>query len=254
MNILLEDYDSNRLAIIEPKMVAPPLDGFPKTAITCFSKRLLDKALEGREKEEICVLETEDGGIPVYRITYKEREFALYMSRVGAPACVVQMEEMISRGADAFVMFGSCGVLDNSLGKWHTIIPTAAMRDEGVSYHYLPASPEVEAQPDCVKILEDVFLQWGEAFVCGKVWTIDAIYRETRAKAEKRREQGCIAVDMEAAAVQAVAKFRGVKLAQFFYAEDNLDNPVWDDRGLSYQIHTEADRLFQAALECGLRL
>lgn len=250
MGILLEEYDRCRNAVIEPEMLAPPIRGFPKTAVTCFSTRLLNQVMAGREKEEICRLDTEDGGVPVYRISENGREFGVYMSRVGAPACAVQMEEMISRGASKFVMFGSCGVLDGSLGKWRTIVPVAAARDEGVSYHYLPAADEIAMQKESVAILCRALADCGEEYVLGKVWTTDAIYRETREKMERRKASGCIAVDMECASVHAVAEFRGVKLAQFFYAEDNLDEEIWDGRGLSKNVHNEAERLFRAALTC----
>ncbi len=253
MAILLEEFDESKHAIIEPEMVAPPLKQFPKTAVTCFSSRLLNTVLEKTEKELLCTLDTEDGGTPVYRISYQGTEMAVYMSRVGAPACVVQMEEMIARGAENFVVFGSCGVLDRNLGKWHIIIPVSAMRDEGVSYHYLPPSDEIEAEADCIEILKGVFEKYEEPYVCGKVWTTDAIYRETVEKTAKRKQQGCIAVDMECASLFAVARFRQVALMQFFYAEDNLDVEVWDHRGLSRGVHTKAEYLFEMAQACAKR-
>ncbi|WP_130861288.1 nucleoside phosphorylase [Bacilliculturomica massiliensis] len=254
MDFILGEYDENSEAILEPYMVAPPIEGFPETAITCYSQKLLRAIMDGREEDVLCVLNTEEGGTPVFRIRENGREFALYMSRVGAPACAIQMEEVISRGARKFVMMGSCGVLDSSLETWKIIVPTAAVRDEGVSYHYLPPAEEIEMQPGSVELLCRVFEEWGEEYVCGKVWTTDALYRETRAKMQRRREQGCIAVDMECASAHAVAQFRGVKLAQFFYAEDNLADEVWDGRGLSGGVHREADRLFGAAAACAARL
>lgn len=250
MAILLEEFDKNRNAIIEPEMVAPSLEGFPKIAVTCFSNHLLKTVLGKVEKEFLCMLDTEDGGTPVYRVFYDGVEMAVYMSRVGAPACAVQMEEMIARGTESFVVFGSCGVLDRNLSKWHIIIPTSAMRDEGVSYHYLPPSDVVEADGDCVELLKSIFEQYNEPYVCGKVWTTDAIYRETLEKTARRKKQGCIAVDMECASLLAIAQFRKVKVMQFFYAEDNLDMETWDHRGLSKGVHTKADHLFELAQTC----
>lgn len=250
MTILLEEYDTNKKAIIEPEMVAPPLEGFPKTAVTCFSHHLLQTALGDIQKEHICTLDTEEGGTPVYRIRYQGMEMAVYMSRVGAPACAVQMEEMIARGTRNFVVFGSCGVLDRTLGKWHIILPTAAIRDEGVSYHYLPASEQVEVEKKSLELMKKVFEEFEEPYVCGKVWTTDAIYRETAEKTARRKQQGCIAVDMECASLLAVARFREVSLMQFFYAEDNLDMEVWDHRGLSKGVHTRAEHLFKMAQAC----
>lgn len=254
MGILLEEYDPCREALIEPFMVAPPIDGFPEIAVTCYSGKLLHRYLAERQAKVICTLDTEEEGIPVYEITENGMRFALYGSRVGAPACAGQLEEMIARGAEKFVMFGSCGVLDRTLGKWKVIIPTAAIRDEGVSYHYLPAAEEIAQPQECVEALKKAFDSLGEEYVQGKVWTTDALYRETKAKMQRRKEQGCIAVDMECASVQAVAAFRGVRLAQFFYAEDNLDEVVWDARGLSEGVTTEADRLFACALACAAEL
>lgn len=254
MGSLLEEYDVCREAILEPHMVAPAIEGFPEAAITCYSDRLLREILKDRKTEIICHLDAEEGGIPVWRVEENGVVAALYRSRVGAPACAIQLEEIISRGASRFVMMGSCGVLDRSLGKWKLIVPTSAFRDEGVSYHYMPASEEIQLMPECVETLKNTFERLGEDYVCGKVWTTDAIYRETRAKMERRREQGCIAVDMECASVQAIAQFRGVKLAQFFYAEDNLDEEAWDSRGLSSGVHMVAERLFKAALDCAAAL
>lgn len=257
MTILLEELDCKKTAIIEPEMVAPPLKGFPETAVSCFSRKLLERGLTelaGDLEPPICTLDTEDGGVPVYHMIYQGIPMALYMSRVGAPACVGQMEEMIARGARKFVVFGSCGVLDSAYDKWHLIVPTAAMRDEGTSYHYLPAADEIRMQPEAGEVLGQVITDHGKEFARGKVWTTDAIYRETVEKTRKRKEAGCIAVDMECSAIHAVAEFRGVGLAQFFYAEDNLDQEVWDDRGLSRGVRTKAAELLQLALDCAVRL
>jgi purine-nucleoside phosphorylase len=68
--------------------------------------------------------------------------------------------------------------------------------------------------------------------VTGKVWTTDAPYRETRNKVLKRKEEGCLCVDMECSAITALAQFRNKEIFQFFYAADNLDSAKWDKRSL----------------------
>ena len=65
------------------------------------------------------------------------------MSRVGAPACVVQYEELFAMGLEKVVVFGTCGVLDKSIDDLAIIIPNKAIRDEGTSYHYLKSSREI---------------------------------------------------------------------------------------------------------------
>ena len=61
-------------------------------------------------------------------------------------------------------------------------------------------------------------------------WTTDAFFRETSMKVKLRREEGCIVVDMEAAAFFAVSEFRGVLLGQIFYGGDDVGGEEWDSR------------------------
>jgi len=250
MNTLLEQFDPSPKAILEPDMVAPAMEGFPQRVLTCYSKKLLEQALEGRKTEIICRLVTEDGGVPLYAFEEDGVRYGAYMSRVGAPACVINLEEVISRGARTIMMFGSCGVLAEDIPKWGIIVPTAALRDEGVSYHYLPASEEVAFPAEITETVARCLSRHGEKVRRGKVWTTDAIYRETASKMRWRREQGCIAVDMECASALAVAQFRKVRFGQFFYTEDLLTEERWDGRGLSGGVKDQAHRLFNLALEC----
>ena len=91
-------------------------------------------------------------------------------------------------------------------------------------------------------------------FVEGKTWTTDGFYRETWGKVRRRREQGCLCVEMECASLAAVAQFRGLRFAQFFFAADNLDAPAWDARGLPHLGRSVGDQCFAAAVEAGRRL
>lgn len=64
----------------------------------------------------------------------------------------------------------------------------------------------------------------------GKTWTTDSFYRETRNNFKKHKEDGCISVEMECAALQAMCDFRGLDLYMFFTSGDLLDAPEWDNR------------------------
>ena len=78
--------------------------------------------------------------------------------------------------------------------------------------------------------------------VMGKTWTTDAFYRETVNNFEKHKADGCISVEMEGAAVQAVCDFRGLEVYMFFTSGDLLDAPEWTDRKAKGQIeHTQHD-------------
>ena len=91
----------------------------------------------------------------------------------------------------------------------------------------------------------------GINYVKGKTWTTDAFYRETRGNFEKRKNDGCISVEMECAAVQAMCDFRNLNAYFFFTSGDLLDAPKWDARIKDKQInHTQHDSgYFEIALE-----
>ncbi len=80
------------------------------------------------------------------------------------------------------------------------IVPVVAVRDEGTSYHYLEPSREVECHKETVETVVSCLKQMGIPFTAGKTWTSYAIYRETPDMVELRRNEGCITVEMEAAA------------------------------------------------------
>lgn len=61
------------------------------------------------------------------------------------------------------------------------------------------------------EVIEKIFKTLELPYVMGKVWTTDAIYRETRNLVEKRKSEGCIAVEMELAGMQAVCHFYNIE-------------------------------------------
>jgi len=107
---------------------------------------------------------------------------------------------------------------------------SSAIRDEGVSYHYLSPDPEVIANETAVNALVRTMQDCGLPYRVGKTWTIDAPYRETAKKIARRREQGCVTVEMESAALIAVAQFRNVIFGQALYGGDDLSGIEWDNR------------------------
>jgi uridine phosphorylase len=90
-------------------------------------------------------------------------------------------------------------------------------------------------------------------YVVGKTWTTDGIYRETADKLAKRRAEGCVTVEMEAAAFFAVAQFRRVTFGQILYGGDDLTGDEWDDRDWQLQTSTR-EKLFWLAAEACLEL
>lgn len=253
--MILEEFDECVTSTFNPCDVENIVPNFPKIGITCFSKKLIDRYVEIFDGEKIAEISNANGRVPVYKIIYKDMELALFMSRVGAPACTVSYEEVLAMGLEKLIMFGTCGVLDKNIDDLAIIIPTSAIRDEGTSYHYMKSSEEITVNEKYILEFIDVLDANNVSYVKGKVWTTDAPYRETRAKVLKRKEQGCVCVDMECSAMSAVAKFRNKDLFQFFYAADNLDSVKWDQRSLGNDDRlSEKEKIIYLVLELAFKM
>ena len=248
---IIDTFDNKTEAVINPAQIAQMIDGFPKVAVVAFGERMITALCEHYNPEQIdemiaCV------SIPIYRINFEGKDIAVYCSTVGGPAAGGLLEEMISKGCEKFVFFGSCGVLDRTLAVKSLIVPTAAYRDEGTSYHYAPPSDYIDV-PTAQK-LADILTKLKLPHVSGKTWTTDAIYRETRGNMEKRKNDGCITVEMECASIMAVAQFRDVEVYQYLYAADSLDEVEWDARTLGSLTQDAREKFLRIALEIAVRI
>ena len=224
------EYDPAAEAVIEPGKTIAPLADLPEHCVICFFHDVIAHFVEQGLVEEVKALKSEMGRHPVYKLTLDGHTVTLFHPGVGAPLAAGTLEGVIALGGRKFVACGGAGVLDRDLAMGHLIVPTAAVRDEGTSYHYLPPAREATPHPNVVAAIERVLSRRKIDYLPGKTWTTDAFYRETRDKIALRRAEGCITVDMEAATMFAVAQFRNVQLGQILYCGDNLDGDDWDDR------------------------
>ena len=253
--MLLRDFDPERHAVIDPDMVHKPVEGFPETVVSIFHHTLFQRIVEFLGGEQIAQTKDVDGHWPVYAVNYKGKRFGLYKARLGAPACVGSFEDIIPMGCRRIILLGNCGVLDKSIEDCGIIIPARAIRDEGTSYHYAPASDYIDVNRKYVPQFVAVLKEFGYPYVMGTTWTTDAFYRETRTKVDRRRQMGAVCVEMECAAMQAMCDFRGVEFFQFLYAGDNLDHSTWDPRSLSGTSRLEdKEKIALLALELAVKI
>lgn len=251
---LLDMFDGESAPILTPEDIVSPVEGFPETVIGIFSRSIVDSLAERANAECVAYVDGIIGKRPVWRLSYKGLDIGLTSMPLGGPAAALQLEDMAVMGAKRFVVFGCCGVLRQDIAENHIIVPTSAVRDEGTSYHYIPASDEIALDALGVAALTSALEALEIPFVAGKVWTTDALYRETRLKIESRQAMGCIAVDMECASMAAVAEYRGYRFAQFLFAADNLDAEEWEARSLADMGKLTGDMHMAIALETALRL
>ena len=244
------EFDPAREAVIEPTVAVTWFD-LPSRAVLCFFADAIPPFVEERGGREIGRIGSEMGSHRVFEIEVDGRRVAVVQGGVGAPLAAGWLEELIALGCRAFVAVGGAGMLVPDVALGHVIVPISAVRDEGTSYHYLPASREVEPTDDALAAILATLIGHGVPHVEGKTWTTDGLYRETRAKVRRRVAEGCLTVEMEAAAFFAVARFRGVSFGQMLYAGDDLSGETWDSRGWVGH-STGRDLLLRLAVEAVL--
>lgn len=253
--MLLEEFDRDKNAVVTADTFYDKIDSFPKTCVAIFSSEVAEHIIEMYRPKVIAKMKNASQDFLIYKLSFGGVELAFYQAPVGAPTCAMCFEIIAELGAKNLLLVGYVGCLDPSIEDYSIIIPTAALRDEGTSFHYLPASDEVDFDPKVIKILENVFKRNNINYKKGKTWTTDAMFRETPRKIKRRREQGAIVVDMECSAMLAVSKFKGLNFGQFFYAADNLGHEKYDPRSL---VNDEPiafrDKIIPLMLECGCEM
>ena len=248
---LFDTFDPDSPEIIFAASHHPPLEGFPETIVITFQDETF-RVLEQLCPTEVVAKHHAGRDIPIYRLNWNGRSIGICQTLLGGPGTAGLLEEALAMGAKKVLLYGSCGVLDSALVAGHFILPTAAYRDEGVSYHYLPVGDYVDIPT--AERLGEIFDGLNLPYVKGRVWTTDAFYRETRNNMAKRKADGCVAVDMECASAMAVGQFRGAEVYQFLYAEDSLDGDAWDRRTMGAVPTSSYEKYLRVALEVASRL
>lgn len=244
------EFDETRQAFIEPNQVLSPLENLPERCVLCFFNDVLQTVFA--DQSHFYRLHSEIGHNPIYITEQSGQRVAVIHPGVGAPLAVGILEELIALGGRKFIACGGAGALNREIVLGHLVIPSAAVRDEGTSYHYLPPGREVSPSPEGVAAIRRTLDTHDVPYVQGKTWTTDALYRETPAKIARRQAEGCLTVEMEASAFFAVARFRSVTFAQILYGGDDLSGEAWDHRDW-YRQTSMRERVFWLAVEaCAL--
>jgi len=223
------EFDPDEKGIVQPSKTIGSADA-PERGVMCFYLDVIKHVLSVRPSRQLEPVRTPVGDLPVHEIDWDGRKLALLHPGVGAPWVVAHTEEMIARGCRVFVAIGGAGVLDRELVRGHLMVPCCAVRDEGTSFHYAAPSREIAASQQAVDTVETVLREHGVSYTTGKTWTTDAYFRETPSRVARRKAEGCLTVEMEAAALFAVAQFRKVTLAYILFCGDDVSGDEWDRR------------------------
>lgn len=172
---------------------------------------------------------------PIYKIIYKNDEICFCQAPVGAAAAVQILDFLIGYGVEQIISAGTCGTLI-PFDENEFMIPTEALRCEGTSYHYLPATRTVKINEIAITAIEKSLKKNKVNYTFCKTWTTDGFYRETKELVNYRKSEGYSVVEMECSALASCAQFRHVTFGQILFTADTLaDVEAHDDRdwGLS---------------------
>lgn len=167
---------------------------------------------------------------------------------IGGPAVATAVETLAALDTRKFLNLGAAGGLQVGASVGDLVICDGAIRDQGLSHHYLPPTRYARPSLELTQTLADRLACGGKTFKRGQSWTIDAPYRETAEELRYYREEGVLTVEMEAAAVFAVAEHRGFKAAAAFVLSDTLTDAEWVPDFGSPEILRGLDILVDAAI------
>lgn len=179
---------------------------------------------------------------------------------IGGPSAAIAMEELCRCGADTFIRVGTCGGMQTEVKSGDIVIATGAIRMEGTSREYAPIEFPAVADITVTNALTKAVKEKEYSYHVGVVQCKDSFYGqhepetkpvsyELQNKWEAWKRLGCLASEMESAALFIVASYLKVRAGSCFLVVANqerekqgLENPVVHDTDMAIQTAIEAVR------------
>ena len=245
--MIIHDYDAETDPIVNLEVFFGKQKKLVNKCLILFSNVIFRFLLDHYE----CSVIGSAGRGSIHCFDFNGEKIAFYLSEIGsAIASETCYHAYWQTGAVQFIMFGSCGSLDREKTRERFIIPTECYRGDGCSYYFAPASDYLKVRN--ADRVASVFDTIGIPYIKGRVWTTDSMLRETAGLVQRRRNEGCLAVEMELAGMEAMCGFYGLELYCFLEAGDVLEENGYDISNLSKANHNP-EKLF-IALEIAKRI
>ena len=148
---------------------------------------------------------------------------------IGGPAAAHMLEILIAAGVQHFIVVGHAGGLQKANSVGSMVLIDKAVRDEGLSHHYLEPGKFAYPSQTLSEQLQHQLEQEGLAYKTGPTWTLDSMYRETKEEIGHYVSEGVATVEMELASLFAVATFRKVSIAALLVISDYVAFEKWEE-------------------------
>lgn len=237
--IPLLEYDD-----ASPEVISADLEWtagqLPEKCLFAFLGDVVHDYANRHGAEVIETIVTVSRDIKVYVLDSYGEKICLVQSPTGSASSTQVMDILVACGCKKIIAVGSCGVL-KEIQENAFLVPTKALRAEGTSYHYLPASRYIELDKEPISIIEETFKKDGLPFETCTTWSTDGFFRETKDMVEYRLQEGCLVVEMECSALAACCRKRGAQFGQFLFTADSLANVhEYDERDFGKDSHEKA--------------
>lgn len=233
------EFDDNPQAVIMPTHEDLDLN-LPARCVYAFLEEEIERYANAVGAEKVGEFVSATKTYPVYVMTYNGEEVCLAQAPVGSAAAAQFLDWLIGYGVKQIISTGTCGVLVD-MPENIFLIPTRALRDEGASYHYVAPSRYIEVDRRALTAIETVLRQASIPYQEVMTWSTDGFYRETPDKVAYRIEEGCSVVEMECAALAAVAQLRDAVWGLLLFTADSLaDLENYDQRDWGSEAFGEA--------------
>lgn len=134
----------------------------------------------------------------------------------------ITSEVICNGGVQYVIRAGSCGAMDENIKIGDVFIVEDILRGEGVTPYYVRDDFKTTSDKDILDALKKSAQNIGIKFHSGRVWTTDALLRETREVVEEKRSKGAKAVDMVSSSLLTIAQLNNIKAGAILAVSDNL--------------------------------
>jgi uridine phosphorylase len=164
----------------------------------------------------------------LYVFEYEGIEFGVIGRVVGASFAVLVAEELFASGCELLISITSAGQIISMDQPPYVVLIEKALRDEGTSYHYLPPSQYSYIHPQLRKTISSDWDNSNVPLYIGASWTTDAPFRETEEMITTCQKKGILTVEMEAAALYALAEAKQYKIVCFAHVTNQMGQTEGD--------------------------